>query len=119
MDLSQRGDLDTTGVPVQQPRPPIWVVGLWNRPKSMRRVTRFDGIVPQGVESPAELGEMVAWLGEHGVHDRFDVIAQGEDQPPAKVQEWADAGATWWIEAAWSAADPTALREKVDAGPPR
>ena len=118
VDLSQRGDLATTGVGVQQPRVPIWVVGVWNRPKSMRRVARFDGIVPQGVESPAEYGEMVAWLREQGVHERFDLIAEGEDQPPAKVQEWATAGATWWLEAAWSASDQQAIREKIDAGPP-
>ena len=28
-------------------RIPIWVVGVWPRPKSMRRVLRCDGIIPQ------------------------------------------------------------------------
>jgi hypothetical protein len=32
--------------PVQQPRVPIWVVGAWPRPKSMRRVLRCDGLLP-------------------------------------------------------------------------
>src|SRR5262245_5149331 len=32
--------------PVQEPVP-IWVVGVWPRPKSMRRVLACDGIVPQ------------------------------------------------------------------------
>jgi alkanesulfonate monooxygenase SsuD/methylene tetrahydromethanopterin reductase-like flavin-dependent oxidoreductase (luciferase family) len=119
MDLSQRGDLATTGVSVQQPRPPIWVVGLWNRPRSMRRVTRFDGIVPQGVETPDQFAEMTAWLRAEGVHDRFDFIAQGEDPTPDDVRAWADAGANWWLEAAWSSDDQAAIREKIDAGPPR
>jgi alkanesulfonate monooxygenase SsuD/methylene tetrahydromethanopterin reductase-like flavin-dependent oxidoreductase (luciferase family) len=119
MDLSGRGDLATTGVCVQEPRVPIWVVGLWNRPKSMRRVTRFDGIVPQGVESPDDYREMVRWLRGEGVGETFDLIAEGEDQPPDAVQQWADAGANWWLEAAWSAEDQGAIRAKIDAGPPR
>ena len=32
--------------PVQSPRIPIWVVGAWPRPKSMRRAVRWDGILP-------------------------------------------------------------------------
>ncbi|HEX8681220.1 MAG TPA: LLM class flavin-dependent oxidoreductase, partial [Ardenticatenaceae bacterium] len=32
--------------PVQQPRIPIWVVGAWPRPKSMQRVLRYDGLLP-------------------------------------------------------------------------
>jgi alkanesulfonate monooxygenase SsuD/methylene tetrahydromethanopterin reductase-like flavin-dependent oxidoreductase (luciferase family) len=118
MDLSGRSDLATTGVCVQQPRLPIWVVGLWNRPKSMHRVTRFDGIVPQGVESPDQYREMVTWLREQGVSDDFNLITEGEDQSPEVVQQWADAGANWWLEAAWSAQDQQAIRAKIDAGPP-
>ena len=30
-----------------QERIPVWVVGVWPRPKSMRRVLRCDGIIPQ------------------------------------------------------------------------
>src|SRR5258707_9562804 len=32
--------------PVQSPRIPIWVVGAWPRMKSMRRVLRYDGLLP-------------------------------------------------------------------------
>lgn len=119
MDLSHRGDLATTGVGVQRPRLPIWVVGLWNRPRSMRRVTRFDGIVPQGVESPEDCAAMVAWLRAQGVGDGFDLIAEGEGRSAAEVQEWADAGATWWLEAAWSAEDQAGIRARIETGPPR
>ena len=31
---------------VQQPRIPTWVVGVWPRMKSMRRVARYDGWIP-------------------------------------------------------------------------
>src|SRR5215216_1241840 len=46
MDLEARTDLASTAKPVQQPRIPIWVVGAWPRPKSMRRVLRCDGLLP-------------------------------------------------------------------------
>src|SRR6185436_15536193 len=32
--------------PVQQPRIPIWMVGAWPRMRSMRRVLRYDGLLP-------------------------------------------------------------------------
>ena len=32
--------------PVQSPRIPVWVVGAWPRPKSMRRAARWDGVLP-------------------------------------------------------------------------
>ena len=41
-----RDDLTQVGRPVQE-RIPIWVVGAWPRPKSMRRVLRCDGVLPQ------------------------------------------------------------------------
>ena len=43
---SERADLVEVGRAVQGPIP-IWVVGLWPRPRSMQRVLRCDGIVPQ------------------------------------------------------------------------
>lgn len=118
MDLSGRGDLATTGVCVQEPHVPIWVVGLWNRPKSMDRVARVDGIVPQGVETPDDYRAMVEWLREQGVDDRFAFVAEGESTGPEDVAPWKDAGATWWLEAAWSAEDHAAIRARVEAGPP-
>jgi alkanesulfonate monooxygenase SsuD/methylene tetrahydromethanopterin reductase-like flavin-dependent oxidoreductase (luciferase family) len=39
-------ELAELGRPVQE-RIPIWVVGAWPRPRSMERVLRCDGVVPQ------------------------------------------------------------------------
>jgi alkanesulfonate monooxygenase SsuD/methylene tetrahydromethanopterin reductase-like flavin-dependent oxidoreductase (luciferase family) len=117
MDLSARGDLATTGVCLQQPRVPVWVVGAWPRPKSMRRAARWDGIVPQGADTPEAFREMVGWLRAEGVAEGFDIVAQGESSGADEVQPWADAGATWWLEAAWGA-DPDSLRARLEAGPP-
>src|ERR1700754_831291 len=52
-------------LPVQD-RIPIWVVGVWPRPKSMRRVLRCDGVIPGYGGGPDAVREMCAWLAGHG-----------------------------------------------------
>src|SRR5437899_2322329 len=41
-------DFSVQPTPVQSPHVPIWVVGVWGRRKSMRRVLRCDGILAAG-----------------------------------------------------------------------
>ena len=127
-----RRDLVEVARPVQEPIP-IWVVGLWPRPKSMRRVLRCDGVVPQydgGEGSPSQLQELCSWLSDHGVAGSVDVIAEGETPPDdaplasAIVQPWAEAGATWWLETRWemphhSPERMEQVRRRISAGPPR
>jgi hypothetical protein len=126
-----RTDLAEVGVPVQRPIP-IWVVGLWPRPKSMRRALRCDGIMPQYADepSPALMRQMCDWLAEQGVPAGYDVLAEGEtpaddpDAAAATVAPWIDAGATWWLETRWAMPhhSDSRLREVHDrlaAGPPR
>lgn len=57
------------------------------------------------------------------------LVAKGTtpaDDPAAAarvVQPWADAGATWWLDADWSSMEPEPVREvaerRLRAGPPR
>ncbi|MEZ0233749.1 MAG: LLM class flavin-dependent oxidoreductase [Actinomycetota bacterium] len=119
--------------PVQE-RIPIWVVGLWRRERSMTRVLRCDGIVPQfdlgGRDpSPNDIRDLRAWLTEHGSANDVDVIAEGEtpagDPREARdsVAPWAHAGCTWWLETRWEMPHhvPERLaqvRERLEAGPP-
>jgi alkanesulfonate monooxygenase SsuD/methylene tetrahydromethanopterin reductase-like flavin-dependent oxidoreductase (luciferase family) len=131
----QTGRLDLTAAarPVQA-RIPIWVVGVWPRPKSMRRVLRCDGIVPQyevdgrdpGPDDARAVGQ---WLTEHGAAPGFDIVAEGETPAAdpaaaaATVSPWADAGCTWWLETRWelphdSPERMTELLERLAAGPP-
>jgi hypothetical protein len=120
--------------PVQQPRIPIWVTGAWPAEKSMRRVLKYDGLLPQtkGEDgamrqvTAEELRAMTAYVAEHRtLQTPFDIIIEGEtpgDDPvaaAAAVRSWAEAGATWWLEAMWQAADLAAVRRRVEQGPPR
>jgi alkanesulfonate monooxygenase SsuD/methylene tetrahydromethanopterin reductase-like flavin-dependent oxidoreductase (luciferase family) len=139
MDLSPRTDIARVARPVQKPRPPIWVVGVWPRMKSMRRVLRCDGILPAvmppspdqfGTPKPADIRAIREWLTEQGKPAGFDIISEGEtpadDAARAREQvaPWEEAGCTWWLETRWS--DPgdqgargDEVRRRIDAGPPR
>jgi len=127
---------------VQQPRIPVWVVGAWPRMKSMRRAARWDGWLPAYMPpdagrhselTPAVMAEAVAWIhGERAAAglpmDSYAITVEGAtpaDDPAAAVEQvrpWAEAGATWWIDADWSDMDPTAVRSAAErrlrAGPP-
>src|SRR5512135_1937862 len=41
--------------PVQQPRIPLWVPGIWPRKKSMQRLLRCDGIFPTKIDPSGEI----------------------------------------------------------------
>ena len=127
--------------PVQTPRIPIWVVGAWPRAKSMRRVLRYDGLLPNKLTArgahvkfnPADIRAMRAYVDEQRTEATpFDIVVEGTTpgrsprQAAAKVKPWARAGATWWIEALWSLVDKmrtTGAQKRVltriKQGPPR
>ncbi len=124
--------------PIQQPRIPIWVVGAWPRRKSMRRVLRYDGLIPNVMDAegeheqvtPDRIREMKEYVLENRTETTpFDFVTEGRTpgDDPAKAAElvrpWADAGATWWIEEMWPAPDavasPETVRKRLSQGPPR
>lgn len=123
--------------PVQQPHIPIWVVGGYPSVKSMARAMKYDGLIPNVLEkkdgklaaahemTPAHLREMVAYVRQQRTATTpYDVIAEGatpgQDKSRAKaiVQEWEDAGATWWLEALWSASGADEIQQRLRQGPP-
>ena len=130
-DYDGRGaqNLSDAATPVQS-RVPIWVVGQWPRPKSMARVLRCDGIVPQYKDesSPLEARQISEWLKEKGA-SHIDVISEGEtsagdvELAASVVVPWANAGCTWWLETRWGSPESLVerleqVRERVKAGPP-
>jgi hypothetical protein len=124
--------------PVQQPRIPIWVVGVWPRRKSMRRALRYDGLLPAKANdsgerteiTPADIPAIKAFIDEHHAQKSpFDIVMEGQtpgvdpDKAASIIRPWAEAGATWWIEGMWDALyEPdkrNAVRERIQQGPPR
>jgi hypothetical protein len=124
--------------PVQQPRIPIWVVGAWPREKSMQRVLRYDGLLPNVMDDHGQHRAMtradvqamrdyvLANRAETGV---FDIVVEGKtpgadlDRAAEITREWAEVGATWWIEALWGDPDQPVdldgVRKRLRQGPPR
>ena len=115
--------------PVQSPRIPIWVVGVWDKPKSMRRTLEWDGVVPQKYNSyeplsPEDIRMLRAYVAERrSAQGPFDIItggpSVGKGKSPAEiVRPYAEAGATWWIEGDMAADSVGKCFERVRQGPP-
>jgi hypothetical protein len=122
-------DMTLTPSSVQAPRIPIWVVGVWPKPKSMLRAVKWDGIIPQKYKShdnltPAEIKEVKRFIDEHRREDTpFDIIVGGKT-PGSKskkaaqtVRSYEEAGATWWLENV-SFLAPEKFRSRIKQGPP-
>ena len=131
-------DVTFSPTPVQSPRIPIWVVGAWPRMKSMRRVLRYDGVIPTkmnddgsfGEMTPADLSAMKTFIDEHrSLTTPFDIVMEGEtpgddqEKAAAIVRPLAEAGLTWWLEAVWGSPEKygglEGMRTRIKQGPPR
>lgn len=120
--------------PVQQPRIPIWVVGAWQKPRSMTRALRYDGLLPamMGADgrvrmappTPDELRLISADVAPQVQEKAYDIVIEGEtpgddrEKACAVVQPYQSAGATWWLEARWGERDLDKVLERVRQGPP-
>lgn len=108
-------DADARPLPVQHPRPPIWVAGVVPNQRPLRRAQAWDGVVPIGSQEllmPEALADYLGGPPEVG----WDVVAPWAPGVPAA--EYADAGATWLIESTWPVDDWVAeFHERVRRGP--
>ena len=128
--------------PLQTPRIPIWVGGLWPNPRPMRRMARWDGMFPLSFGHSSQEEELerlrqtiVTVRALRGEDERpFDIIVTGAtplaspDESAEIVSVYARAGATWWLESLapqrtggnqeglWSF---DKLRQKLLEGPPK
>jgi hypothetical protein len=117
--------------PVQKPRIPTWVVGVWPKLKSMNRVLRWDGIVVQKYKGepgqqadPEDIRAIREFVEKHRASSNlFDIVTGGntpEKNPESvvsHVKSLADAGATWWLEEMWSLKEEDFPR-RIEQGPP-
>lgn len=132
--------------PVQQPHPPVWVVGAYvpgrARQRSLERAARWDGLLPAVLEPEAPEGkprytldsfaEVVsrvrALRAEVGLPwEGYDVVVEGDStgefvELEGRPADWERAGGTWWVESWWSvpagADGMREVRRRVEAGPP-
>jgi alkanesulfonate monooxygenase SsuD/methylene tetrahydromethanopterin reductase-like flavin-dependent oxidoreductase (luciferase family) len=138
-------DVTFRPVPLQRPRPPVWIGCHWPNRRPLRRAARWDGVVPQIVSpddgswqpTPAAVTEIVAAIAEHRSSDPpfegdqssgdgpFDVVITGRTRPdqPSAAREVtgaiAAAGATWWLEGFRpQPGERDAAVRRIEAGPP-
>jgi alkanesulfonate monooxygenase SsuD/methylene tetrahydromethanopterin reductase-like flavin-dependent oxidoreductase (luciferase family) len=118
--------------PVQQPRIPIWVVGVWPRMKSMRRALRCDGLIPnlktpdgQFAEvKPDDIRAMRAYIdANRTLTTPFDITCEGntigmsQAQMRDRLAPYAEAGATWWLESPFGKTEDEILK-RLRQSPP-
>jgi len=124
--------------PVQKPRVPIWVIGVWPKEKSMQRALRWDGVIPQayGLDMAdwaeyakkryaADIRAIRDYVAEHHRKPaKFDIVVQGFSsgknikRAREAVKPLEEAGATWYMENLWSF-DEKAILARIKQGPPR
>lgn len=126
--------------PLQQPRIPIWVGGLWPNKAPFQRAAKWDGAFPlfqveENEQELAQLDDMVRYLSKHRKHEQpleiiiMGVTASAESKEAADlVEQRTDLGATWWLESItpfrsgkgyedeWPV---DAMRERILQGPPQ
>jgi hypothetical protein len=119
--------------PMQQPRIPLWVPGLWPYKKSMQRVLKCDGLLVEKrntegeweAATPADVREMKIYITEHRtLTTPFDIVVIGKTtglsvaQMREQMQAWEDSGVTWWVEDMFAESAEQA-RERIHQGPPQ
>jgi alkanesulfonate monooxygenase SsuD/methylene tetrahydromethanopterin reductase-like flavin-dependent oxidoreductase (luciferase family) len=114
--------------PVQQPRIPIWTAGYWPAKAPFRRAARWDGIAPlrkgkqfEGL-TPEELAACLGYVRQYresaAALDAVYFHTNANDG--ARIEEYEDAGATWWLESTNPATETIReFRARILAGPPQ
>lgn len=115
--------------PLQRPRIPIWVAGIWPHKKPFRRAAQFDGVYPQmsgRALEPEDLREILAFIQTQRTQTApFEALAYGRTsgtdkaRDAAHVAAFAQAGATWWLEHFAPQHTVEQVRERIWQGPPR
>lgn len=124
LKLTQLDEMHYPPKPIQQPRIPLWCVGILPSKKSLQRVLKCDGIIlekrsagdkPADI-TPADIRELKAYVdANRTLSTPFDIVLNGKtsdlerSQRQDKLLSLSEAGATWWIEGLWDASEESAL----------
>jgi alkanesulfonate monooxygenase SsuD/methylene tetrahydromethanopterin reductase-like flavin-dependent oxidoreductase (luciferase family) len=115
-------------LPIQQPRPPIWIGG--ESKAALRRAARWDGWIIPGANMEGQMEKTPEWLAEHvaeirlqrASNDPFEVAINGVSaaDETGLPKTYASAGATWWLECLFGMRGSVEeMLRRVEAGPPR
>jgi alkanesulfonate monooxygenase SsuD/methylene tetrahydromethanopterin reductase-like flavin-dependent oxidoreductase (luciferase family) len=111
--------------PLQQPRIPIWVAGVWPGTRPFRRAARFDGVVPlarsqDGRLSPDDIRALRDYVGQHRESGQpFEVAFAGKPLEAAEYRAYAEAGLTWYQDSFFHDDGVEVVRAHIERGPPR
>lgn len=98
--------------PLQRPRIPVWIGGVWPRPGAVQRALRWDGaclykLPPEEEFTPQDVSDLAALVRTRRKSKTpFDIVVghavwQREKdigRERAHIESLAEAGATWWSE---------------------
>lgn len=133
LKLTQMDERHYPPRPLQQPRIPLWVTGIWPRRPSMRRALKCDGLLVEKMNAggqseevtPADVREIQAYVEANRKQAApFDIVVSGKtlgldpSQARDNILPYAEAGATWWVEGLWNE-NKEAVLEHIRRGPPR
>jgi alkanesulfonate monooxygenase SsuD/methylene tetrahydromethanopterin reductase-like flavin-dependent oxidoreductase (luciferase family) len=125
--------------PLQSPRIPIWVAGMWPARAPLRRAARWDGVIPIGRDLPlsamltsAQMQDIVRYVtSQPGYTSPFEIVhsglTDGKDAAYDRevVAAYQQVGVTWWVEkilperwGSWSAWPLEAMQARIRQGPP-
>jgi hypothetical protein len=117
--------------PMQKPRIPIWVGGMWPNKPPFRRAAKWDGMIPLkhpgGLLKPKDLHVIVDYtMKQRKSREHFDVAVIGwtvskyPEKNSEKLMPYVEAGMTWWLESLYTKRDsPEDMRARIRKGPPR
>ena len=132
LKLTQLDEMHYPAKPVQQPRVPLWCVGIWPRKKSMERVLKCDGVILEKARTEGQSEDITAEDvraiktyvdANRSLSVPFDIVLQGKvadldrAQLQGKLLPLIEAGGTWWIEGLLDASGEIA-EERIRRGPP-
>lgn len=133
--------------PVQSPRIPIWVAGMWPNRLPFQRAARYDGVFPIAHDlspiQPEQLAEIVDYVKQHRGQagpsddslsddspsddslsddspsdDSLFEVAVGSGPDPAHIEGLIEAGATWVILGPSPESTIDDVRQMIEAGVP-
>lgn len=122
--------------PVQQPRIPIWLAGIWPGTKPFQRAAKWDGIFPMyrgDGEFPAEeIANMRAYIQEFRTSDApFDIVIVTRSHKPGstnpaptdeyltRLEALRAAGVTWSLQSLDMKASIDDVMAVIRQGPPK